>query len=223
MPGLPADGATAVFCGFLCSFVLAAGGQEAYGFGLNNYGQLSLPVSPEPAAKNAFYVPERLTQLEARAGAGGLRQVAGGEHHTLFLSQEGRVLSVGRTTYGRLGRSDVDVTAADEAVLGPVEGLPPRVASVSAGVAVSACVGEGGELFTWGYGSVGQLCKRGDDDEPLPVRVAAKARALTGRCVQQVSFGGQHGALVTVPADQGPGVSSARNRQEGAPSAKRRR
>ena len=74
-----------------------------------------------------------------------------------------------------------------------------------------------------GAGAVGQLCKRGDDDEPLPVRVAAQARALAGRRVHQVGFGGQHGALVTVPAGQGPGVSSARDRQEGAPSAKRRR
>lgn len=225
VPGLPADGAAAVFCGFLCSFVLAAGGQEAYGFGLNNYGQLSLPVSPEAAAKNAFYAPERLAQLEARAGAGGLREVAGGEHHTLFLTHQGRVFSVGRTTYGRLGRSDVDVNAADEAVLGPVEGLPRRVASVSAGVAVSACVGEGGELFTWGYGAVGQLCKRGDDDEPLPVRVAAQARALAGRRVHQVGFGGQHGALVTVPAEQGAEAAGRprTGRLEGAPSAKRRR
>lgn len=223
VPGLPAAGATDVFCGFLCSFVLAADGREAYGFGLNNYGQLSLPVSPEANATNAYYTPERLTGLEKGAG-GALLEVAGGEHHSLFLCEGGQVLSVGRTTYGRLGRSDVDVAACVEAGLGPVEGLPSGVTSVAAGMAVSACVGAAGELFTWGYGGVGQLCTREDDDAPLPMRVAEKARALAGRHVHQVSFGGQHGALVTVPAGQAAsGAGRALDRQAGAPSAKRRR
>ena len=117
-----------------------------------------------------------------------------------------------------------DVAACVEADLGLVEGLPSGVTSVAAGMAVSACIGAAGELFTWGYGGVGQLCTKGDDDAPLPARVAEKARALAGRHVQQVSFGGQHGALVTVPAVQAAsGAGRALDRQAGAPSAKRRR
>ncbi len=33
---------------------------------------------------------------------------AAGEHHTLVITERGALLSMGRPTYGRLGRKDVD-------------------------------------------------------------------------------------------------------------------
>jgi hypothetical protein len=41
-----------------------------------------------------------------------------GQHHTLFLTRDGALLSCGRPTYGRLGRAGVD-TASDEAMAEP--------------------------------------------------------------------------------------------------------
>ncbi len=41
-----------------------------------------------------------------------------GQHHTLFLTAQGELLSTGRPTYGRLGRPGLNI-ASDEAVPEP--------------------------------------------------------------------------------------------------------
>ncbi len=38
-----------------------------------------------------------------------MKSLSSGEHHTLALTADGTLLSFGRATYGRLGRTDVDV------------------------------------------------------------------------------------------------------------------
>ena len=58
-----------------------------------------------------------------------------GQHHTLFLTKSGELLSAGRPTYGRLGRPGLD-TASDEAVAEPgtveIENAD-RIAGLAAG------------------------------------------------------------------------------------------
>ena len=210
--------ARGVAAGLFFSFALGAegaaegapggGAAAVWGWGLNNYGQLTLA---DDRGLNAHYAPQRLAAAERLPG-GGLAAVAGGEHHALYLSRAGRLFAAGRPTYGRLGRADVDAASdAFVADLRPVDGLPDpagpggRVTAAAAGLATSGCTTADGAAFFWGYGTMNQLGKRDDEDEPLPRRMAPAPKALRGRPVTQLSFGGQHAALL---ADPGPGGDS---------------
>ena len=51
-----------------------------------------------------IYEPQKVASLEAH----DIVRVAGGNQHTLALTKSGKVLSFGRTTYGRLGRLNED-------------------------------------------------------------------------------------------------------------------
>ncbi|KAK9838520.1 hypothetical protein WJX81_004867 [Elliptochloris bilobata] len=155
-----------VACGTYATFALAEGG-AVFAWGLNNYGQLALP-GLEPVWSPAL--------VPALAGATLLRS---GQHHTLALSASGAVLSAGRPTYGRLGRSGVD-PASDDAVpaAAPIEGLEGvEVSGIAAGLAVSGCLGAGGDAWLWGFGTNSQLGKGDNDgDELLPRRLAETKR-----------------------------------------------
>ena len=72
------------------------------------------------------------TPVPALAGATLLRS---GQHHTLALMRTGAVLSAGRPTYGRLGRSGVDPASDDpRPEANSVEGLDgAQVSSLAAG------------------------------------------------------------------------------------------
>lgn len=54
-----------------------------------------------------MYSPALVRELEGEK----VVQVKAGQHHSLFLTEDGRVLSCGRPTYGRLGRPDLDINS----------------------------------------------------------------------------------------------------------------
>lgn len=177
-----------VACGFFNSFAITTDG-KVYGWGLNNYGQLSLPD------EGPFYEPTFLESLTKH----GIKSISGGEHHTLALSQKGKVLSFGRPTYGRLGRSDVP-SQKDAFISEPnfCEGISGRVESIGTGMAVSGAATSEGDVYVWGYGTTGQLGK-GEDEEDEILPYLLKTKRLSKVDVQMVSFGGQHAGLVARP------------------------
>ncbi|QDZ17650.1 regulator of chromosome condensation [Chloropicon primus] len=177
-----------VACGFFSSFALRKDG-TAFGWGLNNYGQLSLPD------EGPFYEPQRLESLSRH----GIKCISGGEHHTLALTQKGKVLAFGRPTYGRLGRADV--SAGEDAFVSEpnfAEGISGRVESIGTGMAVSGAVTVEGDAYVWGYGTTGQLGK-GEDEEDEVLPYLLKTKRLAKADVQMISFGGQHSGLVAKP------------------------
>ena len=91
--------------------------------------------------------------------------------------------ALGRTTYGRLGRADVDATA-DAAVheLGAVAGLEEcaPVAGAAGGLAVSGCFGgPEGRLWLWGMG--GPLQGNGDEEDDCLTPQVRRLGAVSGR------------------------------------------
>lgn len=79
------------------------------------------------AAQEPVYSPMLVRALEGK----GVRLIRPGQHHTLFLSNDGAVFSAGRPTYGRLGRRGLDA--------GSDEGVPSRSPSRRATAAWPAC------------------------------------------------------------------------------------
>eukprot|EP00958_Prasinococcus_capsulatus_P006782 scaffold630_cov399-Prasinococcus_capsulatus_cf.AAC.17 len=119
-------------------------------------------------------------------------------------------MSIGRPTYGRLGRSDVNA-ASDDAVWKPafVNGLEnAKIEDICAGIAVSAALAQE-KTYVWGYGTMQQLGKPADDDsdELMPIELA-KSKPMQGKNIVQIAFGGQHAALIAsaeaVPSTPAP-------------------
>jgi alpha-tubulin suppressor-like RCC1 family protein len=100
-----------------------------------------------------------------------------GQHHTLFLTSDGSVLSAGRPTYGRLGRRALD-TASDAAMP-----APEPVEAAEGGLAGARVVGlaAGARLLLMpaacGSWHVHAACPRTD-----ALRVPAAWCALTCAC-----------------------------------------
>ena len=149
--------------------------------------------------------------------------MCGGDHHTLAVTQTGQLLSFGRPTYGRLGRTDVDVNSDDpihtpevrasecwtriRPLLSLTSLLSPQlvhgfesdpVACAAAGTAVSACVTRSGACYSWGYGDTSMLGKPGEGDETTPHKLAASNQFSASGGIT-VSVGGQHMAWLAAP------------------------
>ncbi|CAL8462036.1 g1567 [Coccomyxa elongata] len=192
--GIPVPKFVDVACGTYSSFALAQGG-HVFAWGLNNYGQLALP-GQEP-----IWAPTLVKALEGK----DIALIRPGQHHTLFLTSTGVVLSAGRPTYGRLGRREDGLdSASDDAKPQPGEVTfdnGGEIAGLAAGLAVSGAFDKDGKAWLWGFGTNGQLGKGSDDDadEEVP-KVLAETKRFSGRKVVQLEFGGQHTLLLTVPA-----------------------
>lgn len=182
--------------GSYSSFAITSSG-HVYAWGLNNYGQLGLPQ----AEANVLYVPRRIPLLEGRQ----IKSIASGEHHTFAIIAAGTLLAFGRPTYGRLGRTDVDV-AMDDAVHEPGEvpgfaGDP--VVCANAGTSVSVAVTASGAMYGWGDNSTGMLGKGDDEkDETTPYRMPASRHfPAVGGIAASVS--GQHVVWLAAPPAEG--------------------
>ncbi|KAK9812149.1 hypothetical protein WJX73_000352 [Symbiochloris irregularis] len=178
------------------SFAVTAQG-HVWAWGLNNYGQLGFSTEKmEPVLS-----PQLVSAFEGH----DVVEVQGGEHHTLARTKDGKILSCGRATYGRLGRTGEGVDPHGDAGCpepGLVQGLDDApVHSVSGGGAVSGCVaGEPPRAYFWGFGTTNQLGKGADDDgdELLPLKLRETVK-LQHRSILQVAIGGQHAALIAGP------------------------
>lgn len=184
-----------VEAGQYSSFAVTSEGRvEAWG--LNNYGQLGIQGGPL-----SLHSPAAVTALAHSRVA----LLAGGTHHSLAVTEEGKTLAWGRSTYGGLGRAAAD-SKSDTASPQPQEvdnmgGC--NVIAISAGANVSAAVDDKGRLHTWGFGDMQQLGTGRDSDAVSPVIVPTAGR-LAGFKVLQTVLGGQHASLLAVESDEAP-------------------
>ena len=198
---------TAVVAGDNHSFAICAGDDVVYAWGLNSYGQTGLPYDPaNPGSTQTSYFPVAVPSLRGLGIASG----DGGSTHTTMLTRDGKVYTFGRPAYGRLGQLGIDPRDDEPKPLpGLVHGLDGskvKIVSVAAGGSGSnAAVTADGEAYVWGYGMEGNL-GRGDDcdDAHVPERLVP-TRAMAGKKIVAVSFGGQHTAALCVGGQNGDG------------------
>ncbi|MBN3290363.1 RCC1 protein, partial [Polypterus senegalus] len=115
---------------------------------------------------------------------------SGGQHHTVCLDSEGKVYSLGRAEYGRLGLGK----EAEEKRIPTLVPVLTDVISVACGASVSYAVTRNGHLYAWGMGTNMQLGTGEEDDEWSPIEMTGKQ--LEKRAVLSVSSGGQHTVLL---------------------------
>lgn len=94
--------------------------------------------------------------------------------------------------------------------LGEVVGVPGRAAAVTAGSSTTGCVTETGEAFVWGYGDLGQLGRGEDQSDAMVPEKIHPVKSMKDKRVAALSFGGQHAALVCMPAGGGAEAHAAK-------------
>lgn len=68
--------------------------RKVYGFGLNNYGQLGLKTD-----QTFQLLPKEWKTFDGNK----IKEITGGEHHSLFLLNDGSIIGAGRNDDGQLG------------------------------------------------------------------------------------------------------------------------
>uniref|UniRef100_A0A8C7ZIZ9 HECT and RLD domain containing E3 ubiquitin protein ligase 3 n=1 Tax=Oryzias sinensis TaxID=183150 RepID=A0A8C7ZIZ9_9TELE len=112
-------------------------------WGNARHGQLGIGVEGNPV-----FEPRICHVFSGR----GLKEVACGGQHTLFLLQDGSVYTCGSNSCGQLGH-DKDGNSPE--LVGALD--TQKITMVSCGRAHSVAVNEQGQVFVWGAGDGGQL------------------------------------------------------------------
>lgn len=165
---------------------------EPYCWGYNGGGQLGIDTTEGPRTCGRRRGVACSPAPVPVAGERRFVDVSVGGEHTCGVTEDGTAYCWGGNDFGQLGARAREVPIRSSA-------KPIRVASsknleaMSAGGYHTCAVGRGGEVYCWGWGSVGQI---GDGTEGKsrnrPVAVVGEGRRL-----EQVSAGDDHTCGVT--------------------------
>lgn len=155
-----------------------------FGFGLNNYHQLGVLKQKS----EALFTPQ-LTPFQ------NVKDITGGQHHTLVLTNDGKCFAIGRKDYGRLGLGTIEAEVVD--TLTPIKALKNlKVAQLECGECCSFAVLEDGKAYSWGMGSNQQLGLGSEDDQNEPTLLTGAQ--VKDRKVIKISSGGQHTLFLAI-------------------------
>uniref|UniRef100_A0A3Q2V688 HECT and RLD domain containing E3 ubiquitin protein ligase 3 n=1 Tax=Haplochromis burtoni TaxID=8153 RepID=A0A3Q2V688_HAPBU len=138
-------------------------------------GQLGIGVE-----KNPVFEPRNCHVFSGR----GMKEVACGSQHSVFLMYDGSVYTCGSNSWGQLGH---DKAGTSPEVVGALD--TQKIAMVSCGRGHSMAVNEQGQLFAWGAGDGGQL---GLGTTETTVRIPRLVKRLCDHRISQVMCGNQH-------------------------------
>ena len=186
--------AVTVGAGSFHSFAVDDNG-DVWGWGLNSMGQIGTGYSSHK--DGLVQQPKKVRNFKLskeELGDDVVVQIEGGDKHTLFLLQSGKLYAVGRSNSGQLGlaedspafRNQIDLDFVAEPALVAFPDLDDPIVQISCGLENSSAVTKGGALYSWGQGLQGEL-GLGDAEE---------VRTPTSSCAEMVVLG----LLVPFPA-----------------------
>lgn len=152
---------------------------KLYAFGSGDYGRLGHGDNqPKKSAKLVEVLRDK-----------NVTKFACGPRHTLALAADGTVYSWGYGGDGQLGHGDFQLQTMPAQVKA-LQG--EHVVDIKCGEKHSAVLTSGGDVFTWGDGSLGQLGLGDFRKQHTPHRVME----LQGKMILQVSCGAFHTACI---------------------------
>lgn len=122
-------------CGISHSLVITK--SQVYAFGDNKHSQCS--------GRDLYYSEPKQINLS------GVKKVAAGGAHSLFLTSNRRVFACGLNSCGQLGIGNKDIS------IDLVELKLEEIKNVYAGEEISACLTKDGKVYVWGWNGFGQL------------------------------------------------------------------
>ncbi|KAN0116125.1 Regulator of chromosome condensation 1/beta-lactamase-inhibitor protein II [Russula decolorans] len=183
--------AVAIGAGSFHSFAVDEEG-TVWGWGLNSAGQTGTGINLADS-DSIVQTPRRVLGLD------GIRivEICGGDLHTLFLSEDGRVFACGRSDSAQLGLPldhpaivDTDHGVEPVHVPFPVSHEDDPVVHISAGTRFNAAVTRDGALYAWGEGAQGEVGIV--DQERVQTPTIVVRRSGGSWAAIDVSCGGQH-------------------------------
>ncbi|KAK3384653.1 putative regulator of chromosome condensation protein [Lasiosphaeria ovina] len=188
-------------CGSYHCFVVDTRGR-VIGWGLNNYAELGISTE---AGNDGGYIlkPQLIDSLSDFEVAG----IAGGEHHSLACTKDGKLLTWGRIDGHQVGQptavftednSIFDENGKPRILLNPtaVAGVSD-VVHVAAGTDHSFAVTAQGKVYSWGFSANYQTGQGTDDDIETPTLIDNSA--IRDRKIVWAGAGGQYSILGAEP------------------------
>lgn len=156
---------------------------RVYGWGLNEDGQLGWKDTA-----SSVPVPKLLKSLTSVK----ICQVSCGKSHTIMLSENSLVYTMGENKFGQLGIGQVNSQVYQPMLITTLGGLP--ISSVVAGGWHSFVVTISGKVFCWGKNNFGQLGLGNIDNRYTPTAL----KLLKSYVVLYISAGDNHSAALTI-------------------------
>ncbi|XP_055373431.1 regulator of chromosome condensation [Condylostylus longicornis] len=173
-----------------CTYLRKYDSTEVFAFGLNNYHQLSLKSAKTKGPPELIINPVETNYKD-------VKKICGGQHHTLLLTNDGKVYAIGRRDYGRLGLGNLQDDVNELKSIEAFEKL--KIIDIACGEAQSFAIAENGTVYAWGMGTNLQLGTGNEEDEEQPVAVVSKS--LQDKRVIRVDSGGQHSLFLVSDAN----------------------
>uniref|UniRef100_A0A8D0CRR7 HECT and RLD domain containing E3 ubiquitin protein ligase 3 n=1 Tax=Sander lucioperca TaxID=283035 RepID=A0A8D0CRR7_SANLU len=138
-------------------------------------GQLGIAMERDPV-----FEPRNCHVFSGR----GLKEIACGGQHSMFLLHDGSVYTCGSNSCGQLGHNKPGTSPE---LVGALDAQ--TITMMSSGRAHSMAVNEQGQVFAWGAGEGGQL---GLGTAEAAVRIPRLVKRLCDHRISQVMCGNQH-------------------------------
>ncbi|WP_151734150.1 RCC1 domain-containing protein [Paenibacillus tengchongensis] len=165
VPRKVAGNAKKVGAGYTHSMYIAVNG-DLYACGRNYYGQLGVSANAGTNNDNRSWLKVM----------GNVKQVAGGQQHTVILTEDGKALACGYNYYGQLGNSVGSGTS--NAYWTPSQ-IMQNIVAVNAGYFNTFLLDGKGDLYACGINNDGQFGNGGSAAQnPVPVLVSSDVRQV---------------------------------------------
>lgn len=153
----------------------------AFGFGLNSHSQIGYHSSRPGYPLEIVYTPSPIHSI----GKSKYIKASCGRSHSLLLTDEGKVVSLGNNSFGQCGRpiKESEVYFANKNLL-TVESLPNNISSIECGQDSSFFLTTTGELYSCGWGADGQTGLGHYEVESEPTKIGGD---ISGTKIVKVS------------------------------------
>ncbi|KAJ3940423.1 uncharacterized protein N0V96_009422 [Colletotrichum fioriniae] len=206
--GLPKNKVDRIACGSYHSFALGKDG-AVWAWGLNNFAETGI----EMGAGEDDAVVLRPTIVESLKNY-KIKQIAGGEHHSLACTEDGKLLTWGRLDGHQVGipveELDAESVIKDESNNPRILSKPTAVEDIAKCVYVAAGVDNNfaidgkGEAHSWGFSANYQTGQGTTEDIETPTTI--DNTAVRGKKLVFAGAGGQYsilGGVADVPKVNG--------------------